>query len=573
MRFAITLRRAFSTIAASAAIVVCTATFSPPAFADARTEKAAAAALKKAKADFGAMNYGTGATRLQKVLRACGETKCSPQTRAALLMDIGAMQFKKGSKDEANLSFVAAAKLQPGVTFDPAFDSPELRAAFAAATGTGGGSGGGGSSGGGEAGGGAAPTGDFGHTPPTEQAVNTPLPLFVDGGPDSVARVVVKYRSESSSSWKRIDLKKLDDGWGGLIPCGDVTTGTLRYYIQGLDESKTPVGSNGDAKHPYTVQIKDTISGDAPHLPGKDAPKSCSQSSDCPPDFPGCSKSGESAGENGDENGDEDKGESKPSGPYKHWWLGVGAELEFISVPSGNDVCALDPTSALPTNSSNLYCTTQSGSDFPSRGTAQQNNALCTAAQFASGLCPGDAAGHSGGGIVAGDMRLMAAIDYAFTANLLVGARVGVTLFPYPGSAAVSDGRAFGSRFYGEVRGTWVFGENALGKPGFKPLVMVGGGAAQFDGHVSSGVAYCTAPQAAPPAKPFPAGKCQAAFATGQVNIWETSGPGFGMLGGGVRWAATENIALVGAARLNLSFGANGLVPTFGPEITAQYGF
>jgi len=148
-----------------------------------------------------------------------------------------------------------------------------------------------------------------------------------------------------------------------------------------------------------------------------------------------------------------------------------------------------------------------------------------------------------------------------------VGVRLGVTLFPYPGSAAVSDGRAFGTRFYGELRGTWVFGENALGTQGFKPLVMVGAGAAQFDGHVSSGVAYCTA-------QPLPTkGPCGAAFATGQVNIWETSGPGFGMLGGGLRWAATDNIALVGAARLNLSFGANGLVPTFGPEITAQYGF
>ncbi len=178
------------------------------------------------------------------------------------------------------------------------------------------------------------PPGDFGHTPPAEQAANTPLPLYVDGGPDSVARVVVKYRSESSSSWKRIDLKKLEGGWGGLIPCGDVTTGTLRYYIQGLDESKTPVGSNGDAKHPYTVQIKDTISGDAPHLPGKSAPKSCSQSSDCPPDFPGCSKSGESAGENaegGDENGGDKDGEEgcrggaaepKGSGRSKHFWVG-----------------------------------------------------------------------------------------------------------------------------------------------------------------------------------------------------------------------------------------------------------
>lgn len=566
MRLAITRRVSVAALVAVAILAV-GATFSPPAFADARTEAVAKKAIKKAHADFAALNYGTGSTRLQKALRACGESKCTPQTKATLLMDLGAMQFKKGAKDESSLSFQTAAKLVPGITFDPAFDSPELRAAFAAATGAGGGDSGG-----------VAPTGDFGHTPPAEQAFNTPLPIYVDGGPDSVARVVVKYRSEGSSSWKRIDLKKLDGGWGGLIPCGDVKVGTLRYYIQGLDDTKTPVGSNGDTKHPYTVQIKDSISGDAPHLPGKAPPKSCSESSDCPPDFPGCSKSGESAGENGDENGDdEDKAESKPSGPFKRFWLGVGAELEFISVPSGNDVCALDPTTALPQNSNNLYCTTQAGSDFPSRSSSAQNNALCTAQQYAAGLCPGDAGGHSGGGVVPGDMRLMLAFDYALTANLLLGARLGVTFFPYPGNAAVNDGRAFGTRLYAEARGTWVFGENALGSTGIKPMALLGAGVAQFDGHVSSGVAYCTAqqpnPPASTPAKAFPPGPCQAPFATGQVNIWEVGGPGFVNLGGGIRWNATQSIALTGAARLNLAFGGNGLVPTFGPEIAAQYGF
>ncbi len=560
-----TPRRVLISLAAVAALTS-TVTLAPPAWADARTEAAAKKAIKKAKADFAAMNYGTGATRLQKILKACGEKKCSAETRAALLLDLGAMQFKKGSKDDANTSFAAAVKLQPGVAFDPAFDAPDLRAALAAASGGGGGASGGGGGGGAP----SAPTGDFGHTPPTEQATNTPLPLYVDGGPDSVARVVVKYRSESMSSWKRIDMKKLDEGgWGALIPCGDVTSGTLRYYIQGLDESKTPVGNNGDAKHPYTVQIKDTISGDAPHLPGKEPPKSCSASSDCPPDFPGCSKSGDSAGDNGDDNGDEEEKPSKPAGPFKKVWVGVGVEMEFISLPSGNDVCALNTSSALPSNSNNLYCTTQSGADFPTRATPAQNLSLCTAAAAAAGLCPGDAAGHSGGGIVPGDMRLMVALDYAFTANLLVGARLGVSLFTYPGQAAVSDGRAFGvTRLYGEARGTWVFGDNALGSPGIKPMVMLGAGAAEFDGHTSSGLAYCTAPQ------PFPAGKpCQGPFATGNVNIWQTNGPLFGMLGGGVRWNASDNIAITGAVRLNMSFGVNGLVPTYGPEIAAMYGF
>jgi hypothetical protein len=145
-------------------------------------------------------------------------------------------------------------------------------------------------------------------------AVAEAVPLYVEGGSDAVVRVVVKYKGAGQSSWKRIDLKKLDSGWGGLIPCADVTQGALKYYVQGFDDSKEPVANNGDTKHPYTVAIKSSIDGEAPHLPGKDAPQSCEKSSDCPPDFPGCSKSGESAGDNGDDNGEGRRAPSSASG-------------------------------------------------------------------------------------------------------------------------------------------------------------------------------------------------------------------------------------------------------------------
>lgn len=565
-------RRVCAAAAATLVAVAFSATFAAPALAAAGAEAIAKAALKKAKADYAAQNYGRGAARVQKVLKACGASKCTAPTHAALLMDLGAMQLKKRAKEEATAAFAEAAKLQPGIAFDPAFDGPEVRAAFAAATGKGGGAGAD-TGEGGEPGGGAAPTGDFGHTPPAEQAANTPLPLYVDGGPDAVTRVVVKYRTEGSSSWKRIDLKKLGGGWAGLVPCGDVKTGTLRYYIQGLDDAKTPIGNNGDARRPYRVKVKDTLSGEAPHLPGKDPPKSCSESSDCPPDFPGCSKSGASAGDNGEDNGDSDPGDDdkKPRRAFKRFWVGAGTELELVSLPSGNDVCALDPSSALPQNGSNLYCTTKAGADFPTRTAGPgENTGLCTAAAAAAGLCPGDAAGHSNGGLARGNVRLMLAFDYALTANLLVGARLGATLFPYSGQAAVNDGRAFGSRLYGELRGTWVFGDDALGTTGIKPLVLLGAGIAQFDAHASSGVAYC--PLAANATTP-PAGKCPSAFVAGTVDVWQTGGPGFATLGGGARWAATDSIAVTAALRVNMSFGANGLIPTYGPELTAQYGF
>ena len=573
-------------------------TFAPDARADARAEGAAKAAIKKAASDYAALNYGTGANRILKALKVCGVARCSTVIRGSLLMDLGAMQYKKGDKDLATKSWTDAAKLQPGIGFDPAFDAPDLRAAFAAATAAATGGGGGG---------GQAPTGDFTHTPPTEQATNTPLPLYVEGGGDSVTRVVVKYRGESSMSWKRVDMKKIGSGWGALIPCGDVSSGTLRYYVQGLDESKTPIASNGDTKHPYTVQIKDSISGAAPHLPGKSAPKSCSVSSDCPPDFPGCAKSGESAGEEGEENGDQEsnKEEEKPSGPFKRFWVGIGTELEFLSVPGGSDLCQLDPNSALPTNKNNMYCTTLDDHDFPIRATPVQNAALCTP-NSPPGTCPGDGGGGTSGGLVRGDLRVFASFDYAITANLLGGARAGASIFTYPGQAAGSDGRlpSFVSRFYGELRGTWIFGEQALASTGLKPMVFAGVGVASFEGHksgfvglcgpnganVSGGVSQNSSGTAIKPVgtQTQPGGQCAnpngvdatpmhlnnyVAPTTGTVNIWGLDGPLFVLVGAGGRWAVTDSIAITGALRLNAAFGTSGLLPTFGPELGVQYGF
>lgn len=562
-----------------AALVVA---FAPSAFADARTEAAAKAATKKAQTDYKAMNYGTAATRLQKALTACGTKKCSAATRASLLADLGVMQFKKGNKDDANKSWSDASKAQPGVALNAAYASGDVQAAFDAATGAGGGGAGGGAGGGG-GGGGGQPSGDFAHTPPAEQAVDTPVPIYVEGGADSVVRVVVKYKGAGQSSWKRIDLKKLDSGWGGLIPCADVTQGTLRYYVQGFDESKEPVAGNGDARHPYTVPVKPSISGEAPHLPGKSAPESCEKSSDCPPDFPGCSKSGESAGENGEENGEGEAGEGeeaeggkKKGGPYKRFWVGIGAEFEFYPLPSGTDLCYEDPKTALPANKNNMYCTTQSGGDFPFRTSPAQNNAICTAQQQAAGVCPGDAGGNSNGGITPANLRIMASFDYAVLANLLAGARIGASLFVYPGSAAGADGRAFGvERLYLEARGTWVFGDNPLADTSIHPLAMLGLGAAEFDAHTSSFVAVCPAASTVPPAGQCskPGGANYQAPVTGHVNVWQVNSPFFVTLGGGARWAVTDSIALTAALRFNASFGVNGLVPTFGPEVGAQYGF
>jgi hypothetical protein len=549
------LRGSVRALVATPLAVLCGVLLTGVAAADPRVEAAANVALKKAESDYLAMNYGSAAARIDKALKACGTKKCSAAVRATLLRDLATMQFRKGQKDQAARTWADALQLQANLSLNPAYDTPELRQAF------GGASKGSGTPAKGETATVEQPAGDFTHTPPGEQKVDTPLPIYVEGGGAEVKRVVVKYKPAGMTTWKRIDLKKVAQGWGGLIPCADVQAGTMRYYIQGLDESKETVASNGDARHAFTVEIKADISGEAPHLPGMKAPTSCQEGADCPPDFPGCNKSGESADESG-KGGEvtDETGWSKAtsSTPFRRVWLGLMGAMDFETIPSGHDLCALvlpgQPNQAMPANSAHMYCTNPDGTDFPvyprtdPRALAQDTS-----------LVPGQA-GRSGGGVQRGDTRLTLTFDYALTGNLLLGARLGLTFLKYPGQAAYADGNAWNlanGRLYADARGTWVFGADALART-FAPMIFAGVGLASFDAHTDS-TATLQPPQNAP-------------AVTGKVSIWQMNGPFFLMLGGGARFTVRQ-IAITVAARANGTFGVNGFIPTFGPEVGLAYGF
>jgi hypothetical protein len=413
-----------------------------------------------------------------------------------------------------------------------------------------------------------------------EQKVNTPLPVYVEGGPGEVAAVVVKYKGATMSEWRRVDLDKVGDGWGGLIPCSDVTSGTMRYYIQGLNKNKEPIANSGDAKHPFTVSIRDEISGDEPRLPGMKPPKQCGgASADCPPDFPGCSKSkgeGEDSGEKTESEGQQKEGEGEnaeksdgASHKFKRFWLGAGVAIDFMHLPGGTNVCRLNPIGmanpGLPYNTLDYYCTNQDGSDFPTRNdtTGAQNSQLRP-----------NYSGNVSDQVVLGNYRLLVSFDYALTRNILLGARIGGVFNTYPGAspslgptdsknAAVRDGKASGlGALHAEVRGTFLLGSDPLGK-GFAPMGFVGAGLSEFDAHASDQVGLW-APGTNPPMAPQQARK---------VNIWRTDGPGFLLLGAGARLGITSAFGLTAAIRLNLALGGNGAIPTFGPEIGAQVGF
>lgn len=508
-----------------AALLVC----SPAGAVDRRAEAAAKAAINKASSDYLATNYVAAATRLQKALRVCGAKRCTPGTKAALLRDLGTMQFRNGDIGAAKKSWAEALAVQADITLNPDYDTPDLHAAFDEARG-------------GTGALGEQPSGDFAHTPAGEQRVNTPLPVYVEyAGSGGVVRVVVKYEGAAMSDWGKVDLHRSGSGWGGQIPCNAVTKGVMRYWVQGFDDGGDPVASSGDPKHPYTVTIKDDIEGDAPHLPGQPAPKSCGEDTECPPGLPGCAPEEESKG--GETEAPAEESNEKPEpGAYAHWWFGITGALDFLSMPSGQGVCLLNQQ-AQPANSQGYYCTNPDGSDFPSRNPAgaAQNAQLLKAGQ----------AGNPPGGFQPGNVRVMFSFDYAATPSFLVGVRGGYVANAYTGQAAVKDGRAFGADVDLEARGTYLFGERPLANVGFAPMIFAGAGVSEFDGHTTTIVTLVSQQP---------------------VNAWITDGPFFVVVGGGARYAFSQRAAFSLALRVNGAFG-NGFLATYGPEVGIQYGF
>ena len=374
-----------------------------------KAEVAAQTALKKVDADYRAKKYAAASGILEKALQACGDDKCSPSTRGALLRDLGTMKYRQGDTPAAAKSFDDAIAADPDITFNPAYDKPDVRGAW-----------------------------------------------------DEAVKRAADASKKSSAP------------------------------------AETPEPEKPAAPEPEPKPSP-------PEQEEKPAP-------------------------------------APPASSFQRIWIGVAGAIDIDFLPSGQDLCKLYPN-AQPGNASNAYCVNPDGTDYPSRVTAAENNALVQGQS-----------GGVGGGARIGNIRAMLTFDYAATPSVMLGARLGYVANTYPGTAAVTDGRAFGHPLHVELRATYLFGDASLAHVGLAPMAFVAGGVSEFDGHVSSFVT------------PTNSG-------TRPVVVWYTDTPWFFTLGGGVRYALSLRAAFTGALRGNLSFPKNGLLPTLGPELGFQYGF
>ncbi len=502
------------------------------ASADRRSETNAKEAIKKADDDYLQSDFARALKRLQAAERVCGEASCTAATHAALIRDIGTMQLRLGQPDAASSSFKRAKKLDPAVELNPDYVARDLREAWDAAIAS------------------ATPpvaSGDFTHRPAAAQAAATPLPVYVEATTsDALASVVVKYKNDSMRSFRRAVLKKLGSGWGGTLPCADVVTGTLRYYVQGFDKDGELAASSGDPNHTFSVPIRESIGGVAPSLPGEAAPAKCTEEdvqalnldegTRCKEDRQcksGACASGRCKAVQAFE-------QEEAGGPreYARFWIGVAGSMDLTTPAGSNEVCTL--SAGLST--SGYWCTTPEGTDFPA--TQAQSDALVRGV-----------GGAPSGEITPGGVHVTITIDYAATSNLLLGVRVGYVANAYPGDAAATAGKTISTPLHVELRGSWVFGDEPLARSGLAPYAFLAGGVARFDTPTTVMVAQ------------------QGIAGQRAVHAWYVAGPAFGALGGGARYAFSPRVAFSTGFGLNAAVGPGAFGFTISPEIQLQYGF
>jgi len=484
------------------------------AWAGAREEAAAKAALARAVAEHHAHHYSRALDVLSKAEKACEPDKCTPSTLAALLRDMGTMQLLDGDDDKARGNFAAALAFDPSIDLNPAYAANDVRSIWNEVKSPG-----------------AAPTsqpsGDFDHTPANEQKKDIPLPVYVEyHGTAHPTSVVVRYAPSGTNDYRRMPLARVGRGWGGVIPCGAVKLGTVHYYFQGLDADGLPILDGGDKRHPYSVPVKQAIEGPKPHLPGHRAPTMCGEGLD-----------EEETSNNGSVVNPESPA-PKPTGPatYSRVWLGLSGAMDVTVVPNGNDVCARDITTGAPADA-NWSCTsdTPEGTDFPAGKTENATLVQGKSGDVNSGVQPAN-------------VRVKATLDFAVTPNLLLGVAVGYVAGAYQGGASPKF-----IPIHLEARATWIFGSEPLMKSGFNVYAQLAGGATEYDANLTVLVAQSNVAGARP------------------VQAWHVGGPGFVALEAGMRYAFSPRAALSLGIRGTAAFGIS-FFPAFGPDVSLQLG-
>lgn len=275
---------------------------SGPANAAPQDKAAKALANDAIMGDYLGMNFDAAIEKLQKGIALCAQDQCSKKVLAEMHRDLGVVLIAgKQQADQGKAEFATAMRTDPTVVLDEDLSTDEVKAAWEEVKA------GGGAAGGEEAAEevpteeeapagiaevvdspAAAPTtppanvptsGNLYHTPPNEQVVLTPLPLYLElQGEAKPDEVIVKYMSPNGREWGTAPMPSLGMGYGVEIDCAMVGSvpGVFKYYIQVLKRGQVGAYA-GTQEIPYEIPIKNALDGEPPSLPDKAPPEQCEE--------------------------------------------------------------------------------------------------------------------------------------------------------------------------------------------------------------------------------------------------------------------------------------------------------
>ncbi|WP_437283346.1 hypothetical protein WME90_23045 [Sorangium sp. So ce375] len=533
--------------------------------------------------DYLSVEFDKAEKKLKDALKKCDKNACSKPVVGKLHIALGTVYGGGNKLDQAKAEFVLALQADPKAALIDALTTTELAQAFKEAQKEAQAAGkaerapgeGGGKS--------TKAAGDVPHTPVAEQAVNTPVPVYVEI-PEEIdaSKATLRYKPFGSPKWKSLEMSRIERGFGAEIPCEDVTTtGDIRYFVILRDEAGDPVGTAGSMQAPHRVPIKNEID-EEPSLPGQEPPKRCAAKEDCPPGLPGCPEAGGARGDktwgaaceatvecqsgltclNGtcEQGSDEGRGASRGKGNRNV--IGLSGSLDLLLVRGTDYVC--------------------SGSDaayacfYPGGGGRQFYGE------------PADLPDTNGvkGGLSLAGWRAMLSYDRQLFSDvpLLVGVRAGFAFGGSPDSKSAPSAwtDATGNPqenphlqalsflpLHGELRATYFFlGDRIVEKGGFRPYAFVSPiGLAQVNASVPVDVCdrrteegdlvRTSGSERCPPNTRH----------VEDLDAYQITGRNFSALGAGVVYGITSNLGVSAEVKVMLMWPTLGLVfaPTLGP--------
>jgi hypothetical protein len=275
---------------------------------------------------------------------------------------------------------------------------------------------------------------------------------------------------------------------------------------------------------------------DAPSSPEPPpAAKPVPPSSDCPPDFPGCTPAPpppasctsdeecSSGGKCTDGACSSEHPDDSATKPYKKNWLSLAVQEDILLLPGARNACAGGTGyGCFSTNNGTYYKATP----FPNA------DDLVNA------------------GIKPATTRILAGFDRSLSQNFLLGVRLGYVL----GGGPTRPGASSFLPVHVEGRVVYWFGTNPLARAGFRFYAVLASGLGEVDGSQTIDV-YANAQDAK---------KQQNSI--GEV-AWKKTGDGFAALGGGTMFAIAPNTGIVLEVKVAEMF------PTTGTDFDVQLGY